>query len=63
MEDQFVSKKMFTFRQVFILIIAIVLAISFIESSSWKEFGLKVLLYGVISEFVIILLAEILNRK
>ena len=62
MEDQFVSKKMFTFRQVFILIIAIVLAISFIESSSWKEFGLKVLLYGVISEFVIIKIKQIFKK-
>ncbi|MDP3792946.1 MAG: hypothetical protein Q8Q89_04455 [bacterium] len=56
--------KKFTSKQVFILVLAIVAGIAFMETSSpiwtsafWREFLLNLLLYGVISEFVVIALS------
>lgn len=52
-----------TAKQVYILVFAIVVGIAFMETSGamwtsqfWKEFLLNVIVYGVIVEFVIILI-------
>ena len=54
-------EKQFTVRQVFILVLLIVMAIAFFETDYnlwtqqfWREFGLKVIAYGFISEIVVI---------
>ena len=64
------SRKSFTDRQVFVLIFCIVAGISFIETSEamwslafWKEFALNLILYGVIVEFIVILLSNFLNKE
>jgi len=56
--------KEFTAKQVFILVFAIIAGIAFMETSSplwtfifWREFLLKILLYGAISEFIVIALS------
>jgi len=56
--------KEFTAKQVFILVSAIIVGIAFMETSSplstfifWREFLLKVLLYGGISVFIVIALS------
>lgn len=55
--------KEFTLKQVFILVFAIVAGIAFIETSSpiwtsafWREFLLKLLVYGAVAEFIVIAL-------
>lgn len=60
--------KTFTTKQVLILTICIVAAIAFIETSEpilsldfLRQFGLKLLGYGLISEFVVILLGSSKN--
>jgi len=57
--------KTFTSKQVLILVLSIVAGIAFIETSApmWslsflREFGLKLLIYGGMSEFVVIILAQ-----
>jgi len=59
------NRETFTQKQVLILVIAIVAGIAFAETSSpmwslsfWREFGLKLIIYGAISEFVVILLSS-----
>jgi hypothetical protein len=56
--------KEFTTKQVLILVFAIIVGIAFIETSSplwtfifWREFLLKILVYGAISEFIVIALS------
>ena len=56
--------KKFTTKQVFILVFAIIVGIAFMETSSplwtfifWRGFLLKILLYGAISEFIVIALS------
>ena len=59
-------EKEFTAKQVYILVFAIVVAIAFVETSAgaiwnwdfWREFLLKVFIYGGVVEFVVILLAS-----
>ena len=55
--------KEFSSKEVLILVFAIVAGIAFMETSSpvwtaafWREFLLKLLLYGVISEFIVVAL-------
>jgi hypothetical protein len=62
--------KEFSFKQVLILVFAIVSAIAFVETSSpmwtsafWREFLLKLLIYGAISEFVVIALGSCKGDK
>jgi hypothetical protein len=57
--------KTFTSKQVFVLVFAIVAGIAFMETSQplstgafWREFLTKLLLYGVVSEFVVVALAS-----
>ena len=57
--------KTFTSKQVLILVLSIVAGIAFIETSApmWslsflREFGLKLIIYGVISEFIVLVLAS-----
>lgn len=52
------------------LALAIIAGVSFVETSSpmwtgefWREFGLKVLIYGFVVEFVVILLAQFMNKN
>jgi hypothetical protein len=54
--------KTFTSKQVLILVLAIVAGIAFMETSApmWslsflREFGLKLLIYGAISEFIVVI--------
>ena len=54
---------MFSSKQVYILVLAIVAGIAFMETSSpmwtsdfWREFLYKLFMYGAISEFVVIAL-------
>ena len=61
--------KKFTFKQVLILVIVIVAGIAFVETSSpmwtsafWREFLLKLLIYGAVSEFVVIALGSCLEK-
>ncbi len=60
--------KKFTGKQVLILVFCIVAAIAFMETSSpvwtisfFRELGLKLLIYGAVSEFVVILLGNYLD--
>jgi hypothetical protein len=62
--------KTFTSKQVFILVLCIVAGIAFAETSApiWtlsflRQFGLKLIGYGAISEFVVIALLSIKNSK
>jgi len=57
--------KTFTSKQVFILVFCIVAGIAFSETSApiWslsflREFGLKLLIYGFVSEVVVVLLSQ-----
>lgn len=65
------SEKIFTAKQVYILVFAIVAGIAFIETSAgavwtfgfWREFLLKVIVYGVVIEFVVVLLGSSSKEK
>jgi len=64
------SEKEFTAKQVYILVFAIVVGIAFMETSHpiwtggfWREFGLKVLGYGLVVEFIVVLLAQFQGRN
>ena len=55
--------KEFTFKEVVILVIAIIAGIAFLESSGsmlslmfWRQFLLKLIVYGAASEFIVIIL-------
>jgi len=57
--------KKFTTKQVFVLVLAIVMGIAFIETSSpvwtllfWREFLLKLMVYGLVSEFIVVALSS-----
>jgi len=57
--------KKFTLKQILILVLCIVAGIAFLETSApiWslsflREFGLKLLVYGAISEIIVIFLAS-----
>ena len=57
------TTKSFTTKQVVILVLVIVAAIAFLETSQpvltgafWRAFLLKVLIYGAVSEFVVVAL-------
>lgn len=64
------NEERLTNKQVYILVIAIVVGIAFFETSAgpiWsteflREFFLKVLVYGVVVEFVVILLVSFLGK-
>jgi len=62
--------KKFTSKQIFIIVFFIVASIAFIETSMpiwtfafWREFLLKFLVYGAISEFVVIALGRLINSE
>ena len=65
------DNKEFTPKQVLILILAVVVAIAFMETSAgaiwtwtfWRVFLLKIIIYGTISEFVVILLSNYLSKE
>ncbi|MFH0968981.1 MAG: hypothetical protein V1804_00540 [Patescibacteria group bacterium] len=55
----------FTSRQVFILVLCVVAGIAFLETSEpvWtlsflRQFGLKLIIYGAVSEFVVLILGS-----
>ncbi len=57
--------KKFTAKQVYILVFAIVVGISFVETSGgiktsefWKEFIFNIVGYGIIVELIVIILAS-----
>jgi hypothetical protein len=50
-------------KDVFILILLIVIAIAFMESISWRDFLLKVIGYGIIAELVAILWSNFRGEK
>lgn len=61
--------KKFTAKQVYILVFAIVAGIAFLQTSYpmwtsefWKEFLFNVLIYGVVCEFVVVLLGQFGNK-
>lgn len=63
------DKKVFSAKQVYILVFAIVVSIAFLETSDpiwtsefWREFVLKVFVYGAVVEFVVIVLGQFLNK-
>ena len=64
------NEKIFTFRQVFILVLVIVTGIAFIETPTvtmwtlefWRVFLFKVLIYGAVVEFIVILLGSSLKK-
>ena len=64
-------EKRFTAKQVYILVFAIVAGIAFMETPAgaiwttefWKEFLLKVIVYGAIVEFVVVLLSSFQKNK
>jgi len=58
----------FTGKQVVVLVLSIVAAIAFVETSPpvwtggfWREFLLKLIVYGVVAEFVVIALGSWIN--
>ena len=65
------NEKQFTSKQIYILVLAIVAGIAFIETSAgaiwtlgfWREFLLKVIIYGAVCEFVVILLGSFSKEK
>ena len=65
------NEKGFTAKQVYILVFAIVAGIAFMETSAgaiwtsqfWREFLLKVVVYGAVTEFVVLLLSNFTKKK
>ncbi|MFA4857952.1 MAG: hypothetical protein WC901_04730 [Candidatus Margulisiibacteriota bacterium] len=65
------NDEQFTAKQVYVLVFAIVVGIAFIETSKgavwewifWKEFLPKVIVYGVIVEFVVVCLSNYLSKR
>jgi len=65
------NEKEFTAKQVYILVFVIVVGIAFVEtpagaiwtSEFWKEFLLKVIVYGVVVEFLVLLLSNFSKKK
>jgi len=56
--------KEFTTKEVFILVLVIVIGIAFIESGhSWRGFFLNIMMYGLIVEFLVILLSVLFDKK
>ena len=62
--------KEFTAKEVFILVFAIVAGIAFTEKSSpiiswdfWREFLTKLLIYGAVTEFIVIVLSTRRNKE
>jgi len=62
--------KIFTLKQVLILVFVIIAGIAFVETSSsvfssafWREFLLNLLIYGAVSEFIVIALGAWIERK
>ncbi len=58
-----ISPGNFTSKQVFILVLLIVGLIAFFETNSWKDFGLKFIMYGVISEFAVVFFGAASSKK
>lgn len=65
------NEKEFTFKQVCILVLVIVIGIAFIETPAvavwssvfWKAFLLKIIIYGGVSEFIVLLLNSFSKEK
>lgn len=64
------SEKVFTTKQVLILVFAIITGIAFLQTSTpiwtasfWREFILHILGYGLVSEFIVILLGRLFKSK
>jgi len=62
--------KKFTGRQVFYLVFAIVAGIAFVETSSpvwtmdfWREFLLKLIIYSVVSEFMVLVVGKWIEKR
>lgn len=63
------NEKKFTSKQVYIIVFAIVASFAFLETSHpvWtgeflREFFSKLFVYGLVTEFIVILLADFLNK-
>lgn len=50
-------------KKTFLLVLIIILAVAFIESGSWRDFAMKVLIYGLIAEFVVLLFNSIFSKE
>jgi len=65
------KEKKFTAKQVYILVFFVVAGIAFAETPAgaiwttefWKEFLLKVIIYGGIVEFVVVLLSNGFSKE
>ena len=64
------NMKKFTGRQVFYLVFAIVAGIAFVETSSpvwtmdfWREFLLKLIIYSVVSEFMVLVVGKWIEKR
>ena len=65
------NEKKFAAKQVYILVFALVVGIAFVETTAvaiwtsifWKEFLLKVMIYGVIAEFIAVFLASFQRNR
>lgn len=63
------EEKEFTFKQVFILVAVLVVGFAFLQTSApmwtfkfWREFLLNVMVYGAVSEFLVILSSVIFTK-
>lgn len=60
------NEKIFTSKQVYVLVFAIIAGIAFMETSAvaiwtsefWREYLLKVFMYGVVVEIIVLLLVS-----
>jgi hypothetical protein len=59
----------FTGQQVFILVLAVVAGIAFVETSApiwtlmfWRQFVLKLMVYGAVSEIAVIAVGSYLDK-
>ncbi|OGN29859.1 MAG: hypothetical protein A3A33_01050 [Candidatus Yanofskybacteria bacterium RIFCSPLOWO2_01_FULL_49_25] len=64
------NNKDLTNKQVYILVFAIIAGIAFMESSHsistgifWREYILKILGYGLVIEFIVVLLAGFMKES
>jgi len=56
-----IEKKIFTTKQALVIVLIVVAVIVFMGSTSFSDFFLKLLTYGITSVFVVVLAAKFLS--
>jgi hypothetical protein len=63
MKKSSIEKKIFTTKQALAIVLVVVAVIVFMGSTSFSDFCLKLLTYGITSVFVVILAAKFLGDE